>query len=430
MAQEKIAAITRKEIVWEARQIEDAAGKFVFPGAIDVHAHLNDPGYNWREDFEHGTMAAAAGGVTTIIDMPLQNAPALTDASLFRAKHEAVQKKALVDYAFWGGLVDDTPDKMAELHDAGVVAFKIFIGPVSPDYRSLGMGPIREAMQKAASLGALVGFHAEDYSIIKHEEARALREGRKGRADFLRSRPLSAELIATENVINLVRETGAGAHICHVSHPDAAELIRRARSEGLPVSAETCTHYLVYSEEDLLRDGAIYKCAPPLREREAVDRLWDYVADGTLQCVASDHSPCAQREKSEENGAFEAWGGISGIQTTMQVFYDAATRRNLSPTLIPKALSEGPARIFGLYGRKGAVDIGFDADLVIFDPDREWSVTPDSLFYLNKISAFVGLKGKGLPVATFVRGKLVHKDGERKADWGCGRLKLKNGGDG
>ncbi|MDR1978450.1 MAG: allantoinase AllB [Synergistaceae bacterium] len=430
VAQGKIAAVTTKDVVWEARRRQDASGKFIFPGVIDVHVHLNDPGYGWREDFEHGTLAAAAGGVTTVIDMPLQNEPALTTASLFHAKHEAVRDKAWVNYAFWGGIVDDAPDKMRELHDAGVVAFKVFIGPVSSDYRSLDLGAVRETLQKAASLGALVGFHAEDYSIVKHEEARAQKEKRTGRSDFLRSRPLSSELIATENVIELVRETGARAHICHVSHPDVAERVRRAQAEGLPISAETCTHYLVYTEDDLLRGGMLYKCAPPLRDRDAMERLWDYVVDGTLQCVASDHSPCAPREKDKEGGAFEAWGGVSGVQTTMQVFYDQAVRqRRLSPTLLSRRLSEGPARVFGLYGRKGALEVGFDADLVVFDPQREWEITPDSLLYLNPISAFVGLKGKGLPVSTFVRGEIVCRNEEGRSErpekisqFGCGGL--------
>ena len=306
---------------------------------------------------------------------------------------------------------------MEDLRDAGVVAFKIFIGPVSPDYRSLHMGAVREALREAASLGVLVGFHAEDFSIVKHEEARAQREGRQGRVDFLRSRPLSAELIAVENVIELVRETGAKAHICHVSHPQVAERVRRARTEGLPLSAETCAHYLVFSEDDFLREGMLFKCAPPLRDRDAVEKLWDYGADGTLQCVASDHSPCALSEKDEKDGAFAAWGGISGIQTTMQVLYDSAVRkRHFGPELLARCLSREPARLFRLYGRKGALEVGFDADMVVFDPEREWEITSDSLFYLNKISAFVGLKGKGRPVMTFVRGKLVFRDDSEKPE--------------
>lgn len=401
----------------------DAQGKLVLPGAIDVHAHLNDPGFTWREDFSHGTAAAAAGGVTTVVDMPLQNEPALTDADIFARKHEAVRDKALVDYAFWGGLTGDNLGEMRALHDAGVTAFKVFLGPVSPDYRTLDLGAVREGLEIAASFGGLVGFHAEDYSIIRHEEARALRAGRTGRIDFLRSRPIEAERIATAGVIELSRATGARAHICHVSHPEVAELIRRAQEEGLSVSGETCTHYLVFGEEDVLEHGMLFKCAPPLRDEAAREALWDYVVDGTLACVASDHSPCAPREKDESEGAFKAWGGISGIQSLMAVFFDrAVNRRGLCPSLVAARLSEGPARIFGLWGRKGAIRVGADADLVIFDPDREWRITEDSLQYLNKISAFVGLEGRGAPETTLVRGRVVWSDGAARAPLGYGEL--------
>ncbi len=423
VAQGRIAAITEHNAGPESREIVDASGCFVFPGAIDVHAHLNDPGFTWREDFEHGTLAAAAGGVTTVVDMPLQNTPALTDADIFRRKHEVVRKKALVDYAFQGGLVGDNFDAMQALCDAGVTSFKAFMGPVSPDYRTLDLGALRDAMCRAAKLDAVICLHAEDCSIIKYEECRAQSRGRRERRDFPDSRPLSAEKIATANAIELVRETGAKTHICHVSHPDVAELIRQAQREGLPVSGETCTHYLVFSEDDLIDRGMLFKCAPPLRSAEARERLWEYVVDGTLACVASDHSPCAPAEKSEEKGAFEAWGGISGIQSTFQTFFDRTVNgRGFSPSLVAARLSEGPARIFGLWGRKGTIDVGFDADLVVFDPDREWEITEKSLLYLNKISAFVGLKGRGLPVATTVRGRLVWQNEQRRAEFGCGEL--------
>lgn len=406
-----------------ADRVLDAAGKLVLPGAIDVHAHLNDPGFTWREDFAHGTAAAAAGGVTTVVDMPLQNEPALTDAAIFARKHEAVREKALVDYAFWGGLTGDNLDRMHELHEAGVTSFKVFLGPVSSDYRTLNLGVVREALEIAASFGGLLGFHAEDYSIIRHEEGRAIRAGRTGRPDFLRSRPVDAERIATAGVIELARATGARVHICHVSHPEVAELIRQARAEGLSVTGETCTHYLVFGEDEVLERGMLFKCAPPLRDAVARERLWDYVVDGTLACVASDHSPCAPQEKDESEGAFKAWGGISGIQSLMAVFFDRAVhRRGLSPSLVAARLSEGPARIFGLWGRKGAIRVGSDADLVILDPDREWRITEESLQYLNRISAFVGLEGKGMPETTVVRGRIVWSDGAVRAPFGYGQL--------
>ena len=425
VADGRIAAIGRD--LGEAAETIDATGKLVFPGAIDPHVHLNDPGFTWREDFAHGTAAAAAGGVTTVIDMPLQNEPTLVGAAEFENKHKVVGPKALVDYAFLGGALDCNLDELAGLNAAGAVGFKVFVGPVSPDYQSLDMGTVREVLRQVKKFDGLVCFHAEDYSIIKYEEAKAQRKGRAGWSDFLDSRPLVAEIIATRNIVDLVRESGTRAHICHISHPDVAEIVREAQEEGLPVSGETCTHYLVFSEGDLLKNGSLFKCAPPLRKEVDRDRLWKYVEEGVVGCVGSDHSPCKPEEKTGlVDGAFSAfgaWGGISGIQSTMQVLYDRAVNiRGCDPTLIAKRLSEDTAKIFGLYGRKGAIEIGFDADLVVLDPERAWEITPESLFYLNKISAFVGLKGHGLPVRTIVRGRTVFEDGAVKAEYDCGQL--------
>ncbi|KDR96305.1 allantoinase [Peptoclostridium litorale DSM 5388] len=402
----------------------DAKGRYVLPGAIDSHAHLNDPGFTWREDYEHGTAAAAVGGVTTIVDMPMQNEPALTSRETLLKKEEAVSKNAYVDYCYWGGFVDYNFDNLKELDEEGVVAYKSFIGPVSPDYVSLSMGQVREGLEILKTFDARAGFHCEDYSIIKWEEARAKREGRKDWRAFLDSRPLSAELIATKGIIDLAKETGAKVHICHVSHPDVAEEIRVARLQGVDITGETCGHYLTYTEEDVLNKGSIFKCAPPLRDSESREKLWDYVNDGTLCCVGSDHSPCEESEKCEEkHGVFGAWGGISGIQNVMQVMYsEGVNKRGYEPQMLARVLSEGPAKTFGIYGRKGSIDVGFDADIVILDPEKEWEITADSLMYLNKISAFVGLRGKGLPVCTIVRGDVVAMDGEVVGEKGFGEL--------
>lgn len=407
----KVAAVTSWGEEPEAKEVIDAAGKFVFPGAIDSHAHLNDPGYNWREDYEHGTAAAAVGGLTTIVDMPLQNEPAMTDGKIMDAKEAHVSPNAYVDYCFWGGLTDYNFDSLKELDEKGCVAFKSFIGPVSPDYVSLSYGQAREALEIIKSFGGRAGFHCEDYSIIKWEEARARKEGRNTWRDFLDSRPVVSELIATQAIIDLARDTGCKVHICHVSHPEVAEAIAEAQAEGIDVTAETCSHYLCLTEEDVIEKGPICKCAPPLRTADAVEEMWEYVDAGVLSCVGSDHSPCADYEKNDPDNVFDVWGGISGIQNVMQVVYsEGVDKRGYDPTLLARVLSEGPAKAFGIYGKKGAIKVGFDADIVILDPDKEWEITPESLYYVNKISAFVGMKGKGLPVCTLVRGEVVAKD--------------------
>ncbi len=404
----------------QARETVDAAGLLAFPGLIDSHAHLNDPGFTWREDFPHGSAAAAVGGVTTIVDMPLQNEPALTNAGVFAAKAKALCGRSHVDYAFLGGFVGTNLGDLEGMDRAGAVGYKSFIGPVSPDYKSVDMGAVRRELAEIARLDGLALFHCEDYSVIKAAEAEVgvSRDWRR----YLDTRPLSAELISTQSIITLARETGARALICHVSHPEVAELIRRARQDGVKVFGETCAHYLAFTNDDVVREGAIFKCAPPLRDAAARKGLWECVLDGTLSCLGSDHSPCRADEKEMgEKGILGAWGGISGIQTFLQVLYDqGVTRRGFSPTFLARA-SARTAEIFSLSHAKGSLCPGLDADLVLLDPRREWEVTAASLKYLNPISAFVGLRGRGLPVMTFVRGELVAENGETRGGPG-GRL--------
>lgn len=424
----KIAMIAQDGLNLNAKEEIDATDKMIFPGGIDCHAHLNDPGYNWREDYLHGSVAAAAGGITTIIDMPLQNEPALTTKDIYYKKEEHLKNKSVVDYAFWGGLVDNNLEDLEGLYHAGVIGLKAFIGPVSQGYSSINMAIARDAMKLTSPLNLLLGFHCEDYSIIQNNERKAMENNRITRKDYLESRPVIAELLATKNIIDLARETGGKVHICHVSDPLVAEEIKKAKAQGINITGETCAHYLVFTEEDVIKNGAIFKCAPPLRRNESKERLWEYVIDGTLDCIASDHSPAAPEEKSEKKqNIFEVWGGISGIQSTFQVmFNEVVHKRKLSPTLITKRLCRGPAKVLGLYPKKGTLEIGGDGDLVIVDPERKWEITPESLYYKNKISAFVGQKGKGLPIKTIVRGKVVYDEGKTKVSHGYGRLIKRN----
>ena len=425
----KISVILIKGEEPEAKKIIDAEGKYVFPGAIDTHAHLNDPGYTWREDYEHGTAAAAVGGYTTVIDMPLQNEPAMTTAEIFDKKESIVSPNAYVDYCFWGGLIPDNFDDLKALDEKGCVAFKSFIGPVSPDYSSLNYGQAYEAMEIIHSFDGRAGFHCEDYSMIKWQEQRMKKEGRLDWQGFLDSRPVAAEMLATVDMIELAKATGCKVHICHVSSPDVAQKIKEAQQEGYDITAETCSHYLSMTDKDVLENGPLFKCAPPLRSQEEVDRLWGYVEDGTFSGIASDHSPCSYAEKYEEilgqkiENVFDVWGGISGIQSGVQVsFYEGCIKRGISPSTLAKVMAENPAKTFGIYGKKGALKPGFDADIILIDPEKEWEITSDSLKYVNKISAFVGMKGKGLPVCTIVRGEVVAQDGEIIDTKGYGKL--------
>ncbi len=425
----KIQAILDVNTSSDAVKTIDAAGKFVFPGAIDTHAHLNDPGYEWREDFECGTKAAAVGGYTTIIDMPLQNEPALTNKEIFDQKLNSVGPKSFVDFSFWGGLVESNFEDLEGLNERGCVAFKSFIGPVSPDYSSLNYGQVYEAMERIQKFDGRAGFHCEDFSMIKWQEKRMQEEGRLDWRAFLDSRPVVAEMVATDAIIEIAKATGCKTHICHVSSPDVAQKIKEAQEAGYDITAETCTHYLSMTEEDVIENGPLFKCAPPLRTQEEVERMWEYVVDGTFSGIASDHSPCTYDEKFNEvlgskiENVFQVWGGMSGIQSGFQVsFYEGCVKRNISPTVLANSMAVLPAKAFGIYGQKGDIKIGFDADIVIIDPEKEWEITSESLHYKNKISSFVGMKGTGMPVCTIIRGEIVVQDDVILGERGYGEL--------
>ena len=408
----------------EAARTLDAGGKYLLPGGVDDHVHFNDTGFTWREDFAHGSRAAAKGGITTVIDMPMQNKPSVDTAAIFRAKEAHVTGEAFVDFGFWGSLIRTNREDLKGLAEEGALAFKSFLPDAGKDYTNLTIAEARDRIALLKEFDALAGFHCEDDAMIRAGEETALREGRTTAADYLAARPVEAEAKAVADILGILRETGGRAHICHVSHPRVAELIREAKAEGLRVTAETCMHYLLFTGDDLIAHGGAFKCSPPLRDRAAADGLFAYLADGTLDTVCSDHSPCRLDEKdaSGPKGMFGAWGGISGVQTTLAGLWDyTVNRKHASPTLVARVLSANPARIFGIADRKGRLAPGLDADFVLLDPEQPWEVRADSLAYLNKFSAFVGTKGKGRPVATYLRGKAVFDHGEFVGEPG-GRL--------
>ncbi len=414
----KYAAFLAPGAAAEAKEMVDAEGCYVFPGIIDCHAHLNEPGFEYREDFATGTRAAAVGGTTTLIDMPLNNDPPLTNRAAFELKLDRIREKAVVDYALWGGIVDDNTDELVDLRECGVAAFKGFTCPNGELFPAVNLGHVRYALEILKPYGALCGFHCEEYGQILERERRLKTGGSKDPIrDFLDVHDLWAEYVATKNIIDMARATGGRVHICHVSHPKVAQLVREAKAEGPPVTAETCPHYLAFTEKIVFEKGAPAKCTPPMRDEAARERLWEYVLDGTLDCIGSDHSPAADGEKDNALGIWKAWGGLNTIQYFLPLMFDLVVhQRKLSPCLITRTMGETPAKIFGLRHRKGAFEVGLDGDAVVLDPNKTWTVTRESLLTKGHVSILEGMSGKGAAVRTIVRGRTVAQGGVYEKD--------------
>lgn len=407
----KIAAISSGEELL-AKECTDVSGMLLFPGGIDTHMHIGE----YHADFEEmdtSTKAAAVGGMTCLLDMPLNlMSPSVVNSEIFEEKKGHLLEKSYTDFCMYGAFVPDNIDKLYDMHEHGAIAFKSFLPGAGSDFKAPNMSRVRSELKTIAEFGGIAAFHCEDNWIIQEELERMKKEKLNTRQAFLDSRPLSAELLAVGDILELAKETGAKVHICHVSHPQVAQMISDAQKEGVDVTAETCVHYLVFSKEDLIDKGCLFKCAPPLREKEACEGLWKYLLDGTLLSVASDHSPGMPEDRDDTiKPIYEVGNGISGVQTVFQTYYDLVNKRGLPLTLIAKTLAKQPAERFGIYGQKGAIKTGFDADIVVLDPKLSWEITNEELYYKQKISAFVGLKGTGKPVATYIRGQLVAKDG-------------------
>jgi len=395
--------------------IEAGEGSLVMPGLVDTHVHLNEPGRTDWEGFAPATRAAAAGGVTTIVDMPLNSIPATTTLDGLKAKLEAASGKCSVDVAFWGGVVPGNNGELARLWDAGVVGFKCFLVHSGVDeFPNVTENDLREAMPELARLGAILIVHAELPGPIEAVCCpTSTCEVERTYDAFLRTRPRAAENEAVELMIRLGRETGCRVHIVHHSSADALPMLREAKASGVAITAETCPHYLHFAAEEI-RDGATeFKCCPPIRERENREQLWGALRDGTIDMVVSDHSPCPPEMKLREQGDFmKAWGGISSLQLRLPVMWTDASARGFSVSDLSEWLCRSPARLVGLAQRKGSIRVGCDADLVIWNPDAEFRVEPELIHHRHKLTPYAGEILHGVVEKTFLRGQMVYDGGE------------------
>ncbi len=401
----RIAAIESLHSELPAREsVHLGPGEVLLPGLVDTHVHVNEPGRTEWEGFETATRAAAAGGVTTIVDMPLNSIPATTALEALELKRASAGRKAYVDVGFWGGAVSGNVDELAAMYDAGVLGFKAFlIDSGVPEFQALSDADLLPTMTETARLGALLLVHCEDARTIAGAPAPAGRSY----AAFLRSRPPAAEDVAIRGVIAATRATGGRAHVVHLSSSSALPDLRAARAGGVDLTVETCPHYLVL-EPEAIPDGATqFKCCPPIREAENQGRLWDALVGGEIDMIVSDHSPCPAALKRLDSGDFgAAWGGIASLQLGLSLVWTAARARDRSIGEVAEWMARAPADRVGLT-QKGRIAIGADADLIAFDRDATFMVDPARLFHRHPASPYAGQEKHGDVTQTWLRGEPV-----------------------
>ena len=412
----KIAGLGARGKFRGAREI-DAEGMLVLPGGIDTHVHFNEPGMSEWEDWRHGSAAAAAGGVTTVVDMPVDNVPPTIDAQTFLSKKEVAVSKSLVDFCLWGGLTRDSLPTLHEMSDCGAVGWKAFMAAdcSGPYFPPADDATLYEGMRIAAKIGLPVALHCENAAMIDFYTRQYRSGGKFDNAAWSKVRPLIGELEAVNRVLYFALLTGARINIAHISAPEVAGFASEAKKTGLSVTVETCAHYLLFNEDDVMDRGSILKCAPPIRGKDAQDGLWENIKNGGVDFVASDHSPVSADLKARHADDMDrASSGVSGVQFPLNVLFSEGVRkRDLSLSRLTSVFSANAARMLGIYGTKGAIAEDFDADFVLFDPGEVWTVTEDDYKAKVKISPYIGETFTGRVTATYVRGVCVHgKDRE------------------
>jgi allantoinase len=390
--------------------VTDVGDLAVLPGFVDAHVHVNEPGRTHWEGFATATRAAAVGGITTIVDMPLNSLPPTTTVAALAAKRDAAAGRCHVDVAFWGGVVPGSEDHLAELHEAGVLGFKAFLCDSGvPEYGDFAPAALTAVAERVAALGTRLLVHAEDPDTIAVATAAVAAEAPDPRryTSWLDGRPPAAEERAITATIDAARATGARVHVLHLAAAGGADLFSTFRDDGVAVTVETCPHYLTLAAEDVPDGATAHKCAPPVRDRANRDRLWSALADGRIDAVVSDHSPAPPEDKALDTGDFvAAWGGIASLQLGPSLVWTEARRRGHDLVDLARWLSAGPARTAGML-RKGALQPGADADLVVFDPDACWTVEAARLHHRHAVTPYDGREVTGLVRATYLGGRRI-----------------------
>jgi len=389
--------------------LHDVGDLVIMPGIVDTHVHVNEPGRTDWEGFATASAAAAAGGITTIVDMPLNSIPATTSRAALDRKREAA-RAARVNLEFWGGVVPGNAGDLDALADAGVRGFKCFLSPSGVDeFGHVGEADLRAALPILARRKLPLLVHAEWPSSLLPIDINA---DARAYDTWLASRPPRAEVDAIALLVSLCREFRAHIHIVHLAALEAIALLRAARAEGLPITSETCPHYLTFCAEDIPSGATLFKCAPPIRDSRHREALWRALEDGTIDLIATDHSPCPVTLKAD--GDFvRAWGGIASLELSLSAVWSAASSRGVGLERVAQWLCAAPARLAGLDARTGRIEEGMDADLLVWDPDADVQVDPSRLHQRHKCTPYGGRTLRGRAVETYVRGRLVYRDGER-----------------
>ena len=392
----------------------DFGSNALLPGLVDSHVHINEPGRTEWEGFATATRAAAAGGYTTLVDMPLNCLPETTTVAALEAKREAAAGQCMVDWAAWGGAVADNQAHLLPLARAGVAGFKCFlIYPGCDGFTMIDREQLQRALPAIAESGLPLLVHAELAGPIGAATATLRDADWRKHATYLASRPDEAELEAIRLMIDYCRQFRFRLHIVHLSTALALPELRAARAEGLPITVETCPHYLHFAAEEIADGATLLKCAPPIRGRENREALWQGLREGVIDLVATDHSPCPPAMKRMEEGRFDlAWGGIAGLSVALPVLWTDAVQRGFALDDIARWMSAAPAALAGLDAQAGALEAGREANFTVFDPEAEFAVTPDKLHFRHRISPYVGELMHGVVQATYLRGEPVYRAGD------------------